>query len=266
MTFKPTFLYIKEHTLTGKKYFGKTVRSDVEKYLGSGSYWKKHITKHGKEHVKTVWSCLFNSSDDCQEFAEFFSEFVGIVESDQWANQIPENGIDKLTRGSGVTPAKDVITGLSLGYISCDDPRWKTGEIVGPTKGKLFTKEHKQKLASSKIGKKQNRSPEHNAKIGMAQVNTAVAYDPSTHEKIGRISCDDPRWKTGEVVGSHYGMKTKKFSAERLAEHTKRLQGNNAGKANAKSPITGESLGRISIDDPRWKTGEIVGHRKKINV
>ncbi len=34
--FKPTRLYVKQHTKTGMLYFGKTIRDDIETYLGSG--------------------------------------------------------------------------------------------------------------------------------------------------------------------------------------------------------------------------------------
>jgi len=40
--FQPTYLYIKQHTKTGKLYFGKT-GNDPEKYLGSGTRWKRHL-------------------------------------------------------------------------------------------------------------------------------------------------------------------------------------------------------------------------------
>lgn len=32
--FKPTFLYLKQHSVTGKLYFGKTVSKDPSKYKG----------------------------------------------------------------------------------------------------------------------------------------------------------------------------------------------------------------------------------------
>jgi len=51
----PTYLYIKKHSITGLKYFGKTTESDPYKYLGSGTYWKKHYKKHGKEFIETIW-------------------------------------------------------------------------------------------------------------------------------------------------------------------------------------------------------------------
>jgi len=53
------YLYVKEHSVTKLKYFGKTTRSHVENYDGSGKYWKDHINKHGREHIKTVWCKQF---------------------------------------------------------------------------------------------------------------------------------------------------------------------------------------------------------------
>ena len=51
---KPTYLYIKQHTKTGLLYFGKTV-NDPNKYHGSGKRWVKHIKKHGKQYIETLW-------------------------------------------------------------------------------------------------------------------------------------------------------------------------------------------------------------------
>jgi hypothetical protein len=48
----PTYLYIKQHSITGLKYFGKTTKSNPYKYNGSGKYWIRHINKNGKEHIK----------------------------------------------------------------------------------------------------------------------------------------------------------------------------------------------------------------------
>lgn len=94
MNFKPTYLYVKEHTVTGKRYFGKTSSRDPTKYVGSGLYWFLHVKKHGKEHVKTLWYKLFTNQEECTEFAEFFSVEMDIVNSDRWLNMKPENGLD----------------------------------------------------------------------------------------------------------------------------------------------------------------------------
>lgn len=91
--FTPTYLYIKQHSITAKLYFGKTVK-DPEVYKGSGSRWTSHIKKHGKEHVETLWYSLFTDQESCTAFALLFSEQQRIVESSDWLNLIPENGID----------------------------------------------------------------------------------------------------------------------------------------------------------------------------
>ena len=87
-----THLYIKIHTKTGLKYFGKTNR-DPYSYYGSGKKWKYHINYHGKEYIKTlkVWS--FNDLTECSKFAIKFSTNNNIVESQAWANLTIENGL-----------------------------------------------------------------------------------------------------------------------------------------------------------------------------
>ena len=50
-------LYIATHNITGKKYFGKTVKwfteEDLqENYHGSGKYWNNHRNKHGKKMLQ----------------------------------------------------------------------------------------------------------------------------------------------------------------------------------------------------------------------
>lgn len=93
------YLYVKEHAVTGLKYFGKTAKRDPYVYAGSGKYWKKHIQKHGK-FIKTlsVWS--FEDIDECERFALQFSKDNNIVESKEWANLREENGKDGTTIGS----------------------------------------------------------------------------------------------------------------------------------------------------------------------
>lgn len=100
----PTYLYIKQHAITGLKYFGKTTR-DPYKYLGSGKHWIRHVNKHGKEFVNTIWvSEPYTNTTILTEFALFFSEEYDIVNSKVCANLIPENGLDGNTTGSKSKP------------------------------------------------------------------------------------------------------------------------------------------------------------------
>lgn len=95
--FRPTYLYIKQHRITGKLYLGKTSGTEqylLEQYNGSGKHWSRHIKKHGIEYVDTIWYCLYYDKDELVKFALMCSEQWGIVDSDDWLNIKPENGLD----------------------------------------------------------------------------------------------------------------------------------------------------------------------------
>lgn len=93
------YLYVKQHSVTGLKYFGKTAKRDPYIYLGSGKYWQRHLKKHGKLVVTlSVWE--FNNIKECEEFAIKFSKENDIVNSKEWANLREENGKDGNTIGS----------------------------------------------------------------------------------------------------------------------------------------------------------------------
>lgn len=97
--FTPTWLIIKQHNKTGLKYFCKTTNKDPIKYLGSGTVWRRHIKKYGKD-ITTLWCQLFFSEQEIKEYATKFSIENNIIsEKDEfgnkiWANLIIENGID----------------------------------------------------------------------------------------------------------------------------------------------------------------------------
>ena len=91
--FKPTFLYLKQHTITGMMYFGITTRN-VEIYAGSGKRWIRHIKLHGKDKVVNLWYMLFVDQETLKNFAKSQSAIMNIVESTEFANLKDELGID----------------------------------------------------------------------------------------------------------------------------------------------------------------------------
>jgi hypothetical protein len=96
---------IKQHRITGLKYFCKTAKNNPLEYHGSGKYWRDHLNIHGLE-VDTIWHQIFTDKNDLMEFALFFSEFHDIVYSKNskgvkiWANLEPENGISGMPLGT----------------------------------------------------------------------------------------------------------------------------------------------------------------------
>lgn len=95
--FRPTFLYIKQHNITGKLYFGKTYQQNVETYKGQGSYWKAHRNKYGKNDISTIWYCLFTDIYSLVETAILLSESMGVISDQTWANMKIETGLDNST-------------------------------------------------------------------------------------------------------------------------------------------------------------------------
>lgn len=166
--FKPTYLYIKQHTITGKLYFGKTVKNP-EKYLGSGLHWKAHIKKHGNEHVVNLWYYLFDSMNECISFALEFSNKMNIVESDQWLNLTVENSIS-----GGAIPACHSVEAKSKRAntysLKTNSEHQEISDKISKSKigkfrpdisvlqtGKLLPESHKQNISDSMKGLKQKQ-------------------------------------------------------------------------------------------------------------
>ena len=151
----PTVLYIKQHSVTGLKYFGKTTQ-DPLKYKGSGVYWTNHIKKHGRKHVATLWvSEPYIDSDTISKFALSFSKDNNIVESKLWANIEPENGLNGGSTGKPAwnkgkpSPKKGIPSGRK------GMPSGRKG-IPSPLKGrpgKPHSDETRQKISDAKEGK-----------------------------------------------------------------------------------------------------------------
>lgn len=91
------YLYVKTHNKTGLKYLGKTVQ-DPFTYRGSGKRWTNHIRKHGYD-VTTEILFETNSKEELKVVGLYYSKLYGIVDSNEWANLIPEScdGFDSET-------------------------------------------------------------------------------------------------------------------------------------------------------------------------
>jgi hypothetical protein len=189
--FKPTFLYIKQHSITGKLYFGKTIRNP-ETYFGSGKHWLSHIKTHGSKHVVTLWYCLFLDQESCMEFAVNFSKEQKIVESTEWLNLKYENGVDGGNPGgipwnkgkthSPETREKLRLAGLGenhrlFGKATPDATKKKLSESMSgsknPNYGKKMSDEQKQKIRLAMIGNK-NQSSKRTSGIYMVSIPTQV--------------------------------------------------------------------------------------------
>ena len=143
------YLYVKQHNITGLKYFGKTIRNPFE-YNGSGLYWQRHLKIHGKKHIKTLEVWGFDNQESCTQFAIRFSQDNDIVESKEWANIRIENGKDG---GGNNTGEKNSF----YGKTHSDEFKQKQSIRM---KNRIVSDETKEKLKLSHIGRPKRKMPE----------------------------------------------------------------------------------------------------------
>ena len=165
------YLYVKQCNHCNLKYFGKTVKPTVEKYLGSGHHWRRHIKMHGKKLIITTNIWEFDVPMEASEFALQFSKDNNIVESVEWANLIPEDGLDG---NSSAVITDQLRQKFKIANAGKNNPMFGTiwitngienkktkGDALIPegwSKGRYFNEESRKKFVSrSKVGKNNTR-------------------------------------------------------------------------------------------------------------
>jgi hypothetical protein len=169
------YLYVKQHQSTGLLYFGKTICRDPFAYQGSGTYWKRHLKKHGPD-ISTIELWGFDNQDDCTRFALEFSEKHCIVESKEWANLRPENGLDG---GAVGTKSSEETKAKLRARTHSEETKAKMRAAKLGRKRKPFSEEHKAKKQAAMIGKNlgKKRSEEAKAKMRAAwMIRRGQAY------------------------------------------------------------------------------------------
>lgn len=168
-------LYIAEHNTTGLKYFGKTNRyfnqlELQEKYHGSGTRWKNHLKKHGDDVTMKIYG-IFDKSE-VESIALKFSMDYDIVESNEWANLVVENGLSGGSQGSGEQnpcfgrkhnqQTRGIISKRLTGKIIPKETRLKISKALC---GNQKSEEHKNNMKKPKSNI--HRQNIVNARIGM---------------------------------------------------------------------------------------------------
>ena len=225
---KPTYLYIKEHNVTGLKYFGKTTK-DPYKYNGSGKHWVRHIKKHGKEHVNTVWiSEPFTDESRLVEFALLMSEELDVVKSNMWANLKEENGLDGAI--PGIIPWNKGIPRTEAEKQTMSNARkgiksWNKGiPCSDETKDKLRcrsrTSETKKKIKTARA--KQVITHIDSTKQKISQSHIGMRHSIESKQKMSNISKNRPN-----VLCPHCNMSCNIGNAKRWHFDNCKLKGNN---------------------------------------
>ena len=252
--FKPTYLYVKTHNITGLKYFGKTT-NDPYTYYGSGKYWLLHLKKHGY-NISTEIVGYYTDKEECVNFAITFSNeinFIGAVDIHKkkiWANQVLENGIDGGATWYGPRPQEmiDKIASKNRGQKRSDDVREKCRQ--NGTKGKKRKKgewvqsdETKRKLREANLGKKQSDETIEKRRQSLA----------------GHIVTEETRQKISDGhKGKIVSEETKEKLRARIVSEETRQKIKDARKHQIFSDETREKLsGKVIVIDKQGKTYKI---------
>lgn len=205
MNFQPTYLYIKQHSVTKKCYFGKTCSKDPIKYPGSGTHWKRHIKIHGKEFIETLWFKLFVDKAECTRVALLFSEQQDIVKSEIWLNLKKEDGLEG---------------GSTKGYKLSTEARMR---LIGRGKGIPHTEEAKAKMSISQKGK--TRSAEFCTKVSISNKGRIISQE--TRDKISSAqkgkTFSESHLENIRIAGEK--RRGTKVSAEQIEKTAAKLRG-----------------------------------------
>lgn len=94
----PRWYYVMQNRTSGLIYVGQSSKVNLDKYCGSGQYWKPHCKKHGgynRSNIEVIEQSWFDSEDDAKLWLKMLEDDCGQYWlSDSYANQIPENTLD----------------------------------------------------------------------------------------------------------------------------------------------------------------------------
>ena len=182
-------LYVKTHKVTGLKYLGKTER-DPYTYSGSGVRWKRELNKYGNDVETEV---LFQSEnlEDIRKKGLYYSALWNIVESNEWANFIEENGsggdtsayrdyeaMSRKTKGvSKGSQSETHRLNNSLGHIG--QTPWNKGKKTGSV-----SEETRKKHTLARTGKKRGKYTLHKEPHGFGHLQGKKASCLCCHREF----------------------------------------------------------------------------------
>lgn len=228
------YLYLKEHRTTGMKYLGQTNR-DPFKYKGSGKYWRRHLKAHGN-NVETTIIGEYHTIEELKVAGEYYSKLWNIVESDEWANLIPETG-------DGNSDPR-----LCEAYLE----KWKQGLFSNkgkdnPNFGKTFSVDERQAMKDGWARKLETED--------YAPWNKGMTYD---EERLSKLRVPHPKAQGKQQTEEHIAarkesLKGRKpgFKDKTHTEETKQAQRDAALKRPKKQcPHCGKVVAINAYD--RW--------------
>jgi hypothetical protein len=134
------YLMVKTHKITGLQYLCQTRRKDPFKYLGSGTYWRRHLETHG-ENIETLILVKCYTKSALREWGIYYSKLWSVADSNKWANLTDEKGVGGW---EGVNEMPHVKRMASERWSGKNHPRFRpeiAHKMTG-SKGMKFSKIH----------------------------------------------------------------------------------------------------------------------------
>jgi hypothetical protein len=211
--------------VSGLKYFCKTTKIDDEfdRYFGSGVKWRR-MTKRRQDKLVKLWVSDFFHDTSIVKFAMRFSRFNRIVESNEWANLKPENGLDGGSDSSFYTDkVREKISKGRIKYLK---------ENGNPHLGMKRSDETKRRIGEKSKGRKaclgRPRPEETKRKIGNA--NRGKTRSLEVRQKMSET-------RKGKSWGSHSEEARQRMSETRKGKPQRVLQCPHCGKTGGVSNI-----------------------------
>jgi DNA replication initiation complex subunit (GINS family) len=179
------YLYIKTHSITGLKYLGKTNRKDPHNYLGSGTYWRSHLDKHGKDYTTEIVK-VCQTKEELIHWGLYYSNLWNIVEAKYndgrkvWANLKPENG------DGGSLPGEH---SYRYGKKHSDETKKK---ISSRTTGKIVSKATRDKMSATRKGSPGRPRTDAEKKL-LSTIHKGKVVSIETREKTSKALTGKPK-------------------------------------------------------------------------
>jgi hypothetical protein len=232
------YLYVKTHNRTGLKYLGQTKKNNPHKYPGSGKGWKSHLKEYGYDYTTEILQ-ENQSKEEIARWGRYYSTLWDIVNSNNWANQIPETG------GGAKSPesaARGIETKRKNGTLSHSDTARDKMSIQQKHRFSVTPMSEDTKTKISACSKRQARKPHSDeTKANLSSLKKGHIVSEETRGKISAAI----KGKTGHAVSEDTKLKisTANKGKTRTDETKAKLREAKLGKK--RKPFTEETKSKM---------------------